>query len=94
MSTLEQKYEYAQQPGRVLPMLVGMLVGSLAGAVTLLLFAPQPGEKTRAELKEGVSGENDREINERVLGHPFQRSETIALAGNIRVFKRLLGDSF
>lgn len=60
MSTLEQKYEYAQQPGRVLPMLVGMIVGSLAGAITLLLFAPQPGEKTRAELKEGVTAFRDR----------------------------------
>jgi len=60
MSTLEQKYEYTQQPGRVVPMLVGMLVGSLAGAFTLLLFAPQPGEKTRAELKEGVSAFRDR----------------------------------
>ena len=60
MSTLEQKYEYAGQPGRILPMLTGMFVGSLVGALTILLFAPQSGEKTRAELKEGVTAMRDR----------------------------------
>jgi gas vesicle protein len=32
--------------------LVGILVGGLAGAVTMLLLAPQSGEDTRAQLME------------------------------------------
>jgi gas vesicle protein len=35
--------------------LAGLVVGGLVGAGTILLLAPQPGEQTRAELKEGVS---------------------------------------
>ena len=32
--------------------LVGMLIGSLAGAVTMLLLAPQSGEDTRSQIQE------------------------------------------
>lgn len=32
--------------------LVGMLIGSLAGAVTILLLAPQSGKDTRKQLQE------------------------------------------
>jgi gas vesicle protein len=32
--------------------LVGMLIGSLAGAVTMLLLAPQSGKDTRTQLRE------------------------------------------
>lgn len=32
--------------------LVGMLIGSLAGAVTMLLLAPQSGEDTRTQIQE------------------------------------------
>ena len=32
--------------------LVGMLVGGLAGAVTMLLLAPQSGEETRTQIQE------------------------------------------
>ena len=32
--------------------LVGMLIGGLAGAVTMLLLAPQSGKDTRTQLRE------------------------------------------
>ena len=32
--------------------LVGMMIGSLAGAVTMLLLAPQSGEDTRSQIQE------------------------------------------
>jgi gas vesicle protein len=32
--------------------LVGLLVGGLAGAAAMLLFAPQSGERTRAQIRE------------------------------------------
>ena len=38
----------------------GVFFGALVGALTSLLFAPQPGEKTRAELQQGVGQLRDR----------------------------------
>jgi gas vesicle protein len=37
----------------ILGVLAGLLVGGLAGAVTMLLLAPQSGIDTRMELSEG-----------------------------------------
>ena len=36
----------------VFGVLFGMLIGSLAGAVTMLLLAPQSGKETRTQLRE------------------------------------------
>jgi len=36
----------------ILSVLVGMLVGGLAGAVTMLLLAPQSGKDTRTQIQE------------------------------------------
>jgi gas vesicle protein len=36
----------------VFGVLVGMLIGGLAGAVTMLLLAPQSGEDTRMQIQE------------------------------------------
>jgi gas vesicle protein len=44
-----QEYKYHTNP---LNLLVGMLVGSLVGAVTMLLLAPQSGKKTRMQIQE------------------------------------------
>lgn len=35
-------------------LLAGLIAGGLIGAGTMLLFAPQSGEKTRAELRKGA----------------------------------------
>ncbi|MBC7876421.1 MAG: YtxH domain-containing protein [Anaerolineales bacterium] len=42
--------------------LIGMVIGGLVGAVTMLLFAPQPGAKTRAELQDGALKLRDRTV--------------------------------
>ena len=50
--------------------LAGLVVGGLVGAGTILLLAPQPGEQTRAELKEGVSDLRHRTtevVNDKIL---------------------------
>ena len=55
MNTKSKEFEHTDQSGHTISLLTGLVIGGLVGAGTMLLFAPQPGEKTRAELKEGVS---------------------------------------
>ena len=54
MNTNTQEFEHIEQSGRTLSVLIGLVVGGLLGAGTMLLFAPQPGKKTRAELQVGA----------------------------------------
>ena len=60
MNTENQDYERSEQSSHIKSTLAGLVIGGLVGAGTILLFAPQPGEKTRAELKEGVLELRDR----------------------------------
>ncbi len=59
MNTNSQEFE-RKQSGNSVSVLIGMVIGSLVGAGTMLLFAPQPGEKTRAELQDGALKLRDR----------------------------------
>ena len=54
------EFEYTEHSSHAKSVLAGLLVGGLVGAGTMLLLAPQPGERTRAELQEGVSHLRDR----------------------------------
>jgi len=36
----------------ILGVLAGLLIGGLAGAVTMLLLAPQPGKRTRMQIRQ------------------------------------------
>ena len=47
-----QEYVYHTNNNNILSILGGMLVGSLAGAVTMLLLAPQSGKDTRKLIQE------------------------------------------
>ena len=60
MNTNSQEFEHKEQSGNAISVLIGLVVGGLVGAVTMLLFAPQPGEKTRAELQDGALKLRDR----------------------------------
>ena len=60
MNTNNQEFEHEEQSGNAISVLIGMVIGGLVGAVTMLLFAPQPGEKTRAELQDGALKLRDR----------------------------------
>jgi len=40
------------QTGNIKNVLIGLLVGGLAGAVAMLLFAPQSGKQTRAQIQD------------------------------------------
>ena len=54
MNTNSQEFQPTEQSSHALSVLTGMVIGGLVGAVTMLLFAPQPGKKTRAELQTGA----------------------------------------
>lgn len=49
---INENLEYKHPANSVLNVLVGMLVGGLAGAVTMLLLAPQSGKRTRIQIRE------------------------------------------
>ena len=51
MDTKNQEFELVKESGHTMTFLGGLVIGSLVGAVTMLLMAPQPGEQTRTELQ-------------------------------------------
>ena len=52
---IHQNQEYKYPPNNILNVLVGMLIGSLAGAAAMLLLAPQSGKDTRTQIqKKGI----------------------------------------
>ena len=57
---METNLETKKRPNTFGAFLVGAIAGVAAGAIGLLLTAPQPGEKTRAELKKGVGQFRDK----------------------------------
>lgn len=62
MKKHSQDYEYltGNEPSRVKSVLSGLLIGGLVGAGTALLFAPQAGEKTRADIQHKTMELRDR----------------------------------
>jgi gas vesicle protein len=49
---IHENLEYRHPVNNVLGVLAGILVGGLAGAVTMLLVAPQSGRDTRRQIRE------------------------------------------
>jgi gas vesicle protein len=60
MNTKDQELEYTEQPGHARSLLTGLVVGSLVGAGTMLLLAPQAGSRTRAEVRAGAMNLRDQ----------------------------------
>ena len=56
----DHEFEYTEHGSHTKSVLAGLLVGGLVGAGTILLLAPQAGERTRAEIQDGVSHLRDR----------------------------------
>ena len=49
---IHENQEYKYPTNNTLGVLAGMLIGGLAGAVTMLLLAPQSGKDTRRQIQE------------------------------------------
>ena len=49
---IHENQEYTYPTNNALGVLVGMLIGGLAGAVTMLLVAPRSGKDTRRQIQE------------------------------------------
>lgn len=49
---VKEYQETEHENNNVLAVFAGVVVGALAGAVTMLLLAPQSGEATRAQIQE------------------------------------------
>jgi gas vesicle protein len=64
--------------------LLGFLLGSLAGAVTMLLFAPQSGKQTRAQIEQESIQLRDRTTKN--IGKVFKqvRSETNRITAEVQ----------
>ena len=48
---IHENQEYRYHTNNIVGVLVGMLIGGLAGAVTMLLLAPQSGKDTRKQIQ-------------------------------------------
>ena len=49
---IHENQEYKYHTNNTFGVLVGMLIGALAGAATMLLLAPQSGKDTRKQIQE------------------------------------------
>jgi gas vesicle protein len=74
---INENLEYKHTTNNVLNVLVGVLVGGLAGAVTMLLLAPQSGKRTRIQIQEkGI------ELRDRATGIVEDAVAQVRLNGN------------
>jgi gas vesicle protein len=78
---IHENQEY--RTNNTLNVLVGMLVGGLAGAVTMLLLAPQSGKDTRTQIREKSIELRDRtnEIMEDSVAQIRTSTKKIAVGG-------------
>jgi len=71
----------------VLGVLVGTLIGGLAGAVTMLLLAPQSGKDTRLQIREKGLELRDRtsEMVEETMAQVRSNANKIAIGGREKI---------
>ncbi len=76
--------EFANATEKTKKVLLGLLIGGLAGAATMLLFAPQSGKQTRAKIQQKSIQWRDQTTDfvKNTLAHV--RSDTHAVASGVR----------
>ena len=79
-----ENQEYVYPTKNTIGVLVGMLIGALAGGVTMLLLAPQSGKDTRMQIQKKGSELRDRttEILEDTMTQV--RSKANEIAGDLK----------
>jgi len=80
---IHENQEYRYHTNNTLNVLVGMLVGGLAGAVTMLLLAPQSGKDTRTQIREKGIELRDRttEMVEDTMAQVRSNAKKITVSG-------------
>jgi gas vesicle protein len=80
---IHENQEYRYPTNNTLGVLIGILVGGLAGAVTMLLLAPQSGKETRKQIqKKGVElRDRTAEIMEDTMAQVRSNAKKITVDG-------------
>ena len=76
-----KKRTYNNDPQRVL---LGLVIGGLAGVVTMLLFAPQSGKQTRDQIEEKAIELRDQTTKNLKKAVAQVRSETDRLSSEVQ----------
>lgn len=87
---IHENQAYRYPTNNVFGVLVGMLIGGLAGAVTMLLLAPRSGKETRKQIQEKGIELRDRttELMEDTVAQVRTKAEKITVGGREK-FKQL-----
>jgi len=82
-----ENQEYKHPTSNTMSVLIGMLVGGLAGAVTMLLLAPQSGKDTRMQIREKGIELRDRttEMVEDTMAQVRSNANKIATDGREKI---------
>jgi gas vesicle protein len=76
--------EHAYDINNTMNVLIGVLIGGLAGAVAMLLFAPQSGKRTRAQIQNKTIQLRDRTTMNIKKAVAQVRSETNKITAEVQ----------
>jgi len=84
---INENQEYGYHTNSAVSVLVGMVIGGLAGAVTMLLLAPQSGKDTRIQIqKKGIElRDRTTEMVEDTMAQVRSNVNKIALGGSEKI---------
>ena len=84
---INENQEYGYHTNNALSVLVGMVIGGLAGAVTMLLLAPQSGKDTRMQIqKKGIElRDRTTEMMEETMAQVRLNADKITVGGREKI---------